>query len=58
MKFLKSVIAEMKKVSWPTKIQLRKDTIIVFEMFIIFAILFFIFDTIIKNGFDVILNLH
>ncbi|MDR1473671.1 MAG: preprotein translocase subunit SecE [Lactobacillales bacterium] len=58
MKFLKSVIAEMRKVSWPTKRQLRKDTIIVFEMFTIFAILFFIFDTIIKNGFDVVLNLH
>jgi len=58
MKFLKSVIAEMKKVSWPTKIQLRKDTIIVFEMSIIFAVLFFIFDTAIKSGLDAILDLR
>ncbi|MDR1522163.1 MAG: preprotein translocase subunit SecE [Streptococcaceae bacterium] len=58
MKFLKSIIVEMKKVSWPTKKQLRKDTIIVFEMSIIFAILFFIFDTIIKNGLNAILNLR
>ncbi|MDR0921833.1 MAG: preprotein translocase subunit SecE [Lactobacillales bacterium] len=58
MKFLKSVVEEMKKVSWPSKTQLRKDTLVVFETSIIFAIMFWIFDTAIKTGLDAILGLR
>ncbi|SJZ75001.1 preprotein translocase subunit SecE [Pilibacter termitis] len=56
MKFLKSVVQEMKKVSWPTKQQLRKFTFIVFETTILFALIFWIFDTAIKGGFNLILK--
>lgn len=45
MNFLKSVRAEMKKVSWPSKKELRKFTVIVLETSIIFALLFWLFDT-------------
>jgi len=58
MKFIKSIIDEMKKVSWPSKTQLRKDTIVVFETSIIFAILFAIFDTAIGQGLSAILKLR
>jgi preprotein translocase subunit SecE len=56
VKFLKSVVQEMKKVSWPTKQQLRKFTFIVFETTILFALIFWIFDTAIKGGFNLILK--
>ncbi|MDR3157338.1 MAG: preprotein translocase subunit SecE [Lactobacillales bacterium] len=58
MKFIKSVFIELKKVSWPTRKQLRKDTVVVFEMVIIFAVLFAIFDTVLDKGFDAILALR
>ena len=49
MKFIKSVIDEMKRVTWPTKQQLRKDTIVVIETSIIFTVMFFVMDTVIQN---------
>lgn len=56
MKFLKGVVAEMKKVSWPTKKQLRKDTLIVIETSLIFAALFFVLDTAIQTVIGLILG--
>jgi preprotein translocase subunit SecE len=56
MKFIKSVIEEMKKVSWPSKKQLRKDTLVVIEMSVIFAVLFWIFDKAIGAGLGAILK--
>ncbi|MDR2833055.1 MAG: preprotein translocase subunit SecE [Streptococcaceae bacterium] len=50
MKFLKSVVDEMKKVSWPSKTALRKDTLVVIETSIIFALLFWAFDRLIGLG--------
>lgn len=58
MKFIKSVFTELKKVSWPKRKQLRKDTVVVFEMVIIFAILLAIFDTALDKGLNAILALR
>jgi preprotein translocase subunit SecE len=55
--FFKSVIEEMKKVTWPSKQQLRRDTLVVFEFTIIFAVMFAIFDFIIKGGLNGIISL-
>lgn len=49
MKFFRSVADEMKQVTWPTKKQLRKDTLVVIETSILFAALFFIMDTVIHR---------
>lgn len=56
MKFLRSVAAEMKQVSWPSKKQLRKDTLVVIETSILFAALFFVMDTAIQTVFGWILK--
>jgi preprotein translocase subunit SecE len=56
MKFIKSVIKEMKKVNWPTKKELRKFTLIVFETSILFALIFWIFDTGIKYLFSLVIK--
>ncbi|MFD2308554.1 preprotein translocase subunit SecE [Enterococcus termitis] len=56
MKFLRSVKDEMKQVSWPSKKQLRKDTLVVIETSIIFAALFFVMDTAIQSVFGWILK--
>ncbi|MBO0448214.1 preprotein translocase subunit SecE [Enterococcus sp. MJM12] len=56
MKFLRSVIDEMKNVTWPTKAQLRKDTLVVIETSLIFAAMFFVMDTVIKSVFGWILK--
>lgn len=56
MKFLRSVKEEMKKVTWPTGKQLRKDTIIVIETSLIFALLFYVMDTGIQSAFSWILK--
>ena len=56
MKFFRNVADEMKKVTWPTKKQLRKDTLIVIETSVLFAVLFFIMDTVIQTVFNWILN--
>ena len=51
MKFFRSVADEMKQVTWPTKKQLRKDTLVVIETSILFAALFFIMDTVIQTAY-------
>lgn len=44
MKFLKSVVEEMKLVSWPTRKKLTKDVITVIQTTILFAIFFAVVD--------------
>lgn len=44
MKFLKSVIAEMKIVTWPSKKKLTKDVITVIQSTILFAVFFAFVD--------------
>ena len=56
MKFIRSTIEEMKKVTWPTGKQLRKDTIVVIETSLIFALLFFLMDSGIQSLFSWILK--
>lgn len=56
MKFLKNVVEEMKNVSWPSKKQLRKDTFVVIQTTIIFALMFFVMDTLIQTVFNWILS--
>ncbi len=47
--FLGSVVEEMKNVTWPTKKELRKDTLTVIETSLIFAVIFAIMDTAISS---------
>ncbi|HRL51257.1 preprotein translocase subunit SecE [Enterococcus aquimarinus] len=56
MKFLSNVKEEMKKVTWPSGKQLRKDTIIVVETSLVFALLFYVMDTGIQTIFSWILK--
>ncbi|WP_122645601.1 preprotein translocase subunit SecE [Enterococcus mediterraneensis] len=56
MKFIRSVIDEMKQVTWPSKKQLRKDTLIVIETSIIFAVMFYVMDTVVRSVFGWILK--
>lgn len=49
MKFLKNVKKEMKLVAWPSKKQLRHDSLIVIETSIIFAVMFFVMDQVISR---------
>jgi len=46
----------MKNVSWPSKKQLRKDTFVVIQTTIIFALMFFVMDTLIQTVFNWILK--
>ena len=41
MKFFRSVADEMKQVTWPTKKQLRKDTLVVIEIYFICSIVLY-----------------
>lgn len=56
MKFIRSTIEEMKKVTWPTGKQLRKDTIVVIETSLVFAVLFFLMDSGIQSLFSWIIK--
>lgn len=57
MKFLKSVAEEMKNVTWPSGKQLRKDTLVVIETSLIFAVMFYVMDTAIQSVFTWVFNL-
>ena len=48
-RFFGSVREEMKVVTWPTKLQLRKDIIVVIETTLMFAAYFAVVDFAIKN---------
>ena len=54
--FLRSVKEEMKLVSWPSKKQLRHDSLVVIETAIIFALMFFIMDTAIQAVINLIIH--
>jgi len=44
MKFLKSVVEEMKLVTWPTRKKLVKDVITVIQSTVLFALFFAVVD--------------
>ncbi len=54
--FIKSVINEMKVVTWPSKKQLKKDTITVIETSIIFGVMFAVMDWVIGKVFGLVLK--
>lgn len=56
MKFLKSVKDVMKKVSWPSGKQLRRDTFVVIQTSLLFAVFFFLVDTGVKTAITWILS--
>ncbi len=56
VKFLRSVVAEMKIVTWPSRKQLRKDSLVVIETAIIFALMFYVMDTAIGLLFKFIIG--
>ncbi len=53
--YLSDVKAEMSKVSWPTKEELRDSTIIVIVLSVILAIFVFVVDTGLSNILKLIL---
>ncbi|WP_071131029.1 preprotein translocase subunit SecE [Enterococcus timonensis] len=54
--FVRSVFNEMKLVTWPSKKQLRKDTLVVIESSIIFAALFAVMDFGISKGIGLLIK--
>lgn len=48
IKFFKSVINEMKLVSWPSGKQWRKDVLIVIEMALLFVLFFAVSDVVLS----------
>lgn len=56
MKFIREVMAEMKRVVWPSKPQLRRDSSIVIQTSVLFAVLFFLMDTVVQTALQWILG--
>lgn len=54
--FIKSVINEMKIVTWPSKKQLKKDTITVIETSILFGLMFAAMDWIVSKVFGFVIK--
>ncbi|MGX7199825.1 preprotein translocase subunit SecE [Enterococcus nangangensis] len=54
--FVKSVFNEMKLVTWPSKKQLRKDTLVVIESSILFAVMFWLMDTVITKAIGLVIK--
>lgn len=54
--FVKSVIEEMKIVTWPDKKQLRKDTLVVIESSLIFAVMFAAMDFVVSKAIGLIMK--
>ncbi|GJM43352.1 MAG: hypothetical protein DHS20C21_01940 [Gemmatimonadota bacterium] len=55
-KFVSDVIVEMKKVSWPTRNELRGSTMVVIVTVIIIAIFIGIVDRILSLGLERVLS--
>ena len=55
-KFLSDVVVEMKKVSWPTRSELRGSTMVVIVTVIIIAIFIGIVDRILSLGLERVLS--
>lgn len=52
--FANDVVAEMKKVSWPTKDQLRESTIVVIVTSFLFTLIVWLIDTVLTELMKVI----
>jgi preprotein translocase subunit SecE len=54
--FLQQTRAEIAKVVWPTRREVLVTTAMVFLMAVVFAILFFFVDWLIRNGLELLLT--
>jgi len=54
-KFIEDVIFEMKKVSWPTWLELKGSTIVVLILSLILSVFLFVVDLILSKLVNVIL---
>ncbi len=54
--FVREVIGEVKKVTWPTKKETTVTTIMVLIMVVLAAIFFFVVDWVLSNGVQLILG--
>ena len=54
IKFFEDVVKEMKKVTWPTRSELKESTWIVIFVCIFLALFTFGIDTLVSKVFDVI----
>jgi preprotein translocase subunit SecE len=55
--FFKSVGNEMRKVSWPSKEQLQEATVVTILVCLIFTVLTFVVDLVVKKVLDLIYSL-
>ena len=55
--FFKSVGIEMRKVSWPSKEQLQEATVVTILVCLIFTVLTFVVDLVVKQILDLIYSL-
>ena len=55
--FFKSVANEMRKVSWPSKEQLQEATVVTILVCLIFTVLTFVVDVVVKKLLDLIYSL-
>ncbi|GFH43522.1 preprotein translocase subunit SecE [Lactococcus hodotermopsidis] len=49
-KFIGSIVAEMRLVTWPTKREARRDFALVVQYSVFYAVVVMIFDWLINNG--------
>lgn len=54
--FFNDVIKEMKKVTWPTKDELKESTMVVLATTVILAVFVFLIDAVIAKVFEVVLG--
>jgi len=53
---IRGVVSELKKVSWPTKVETKKYTIVVLGVCAAFALLFWLIDTGILALLELVIN--
>jgi len=56
--FVAQVRSEAGKVVWPTRKEAGLTTMMVFVMALLAAIFFFIVDTVLHHGIEIVLNIH
>lgn len=56
VKYLREVRGELRKVTWPTREESQRLTVIVIIVTILFAIFLFLFDTLFSNMIEALLR--
>ena len=57
MKFFRETKSEMKKVSWPSKAQLIRNTVVILAFVVIMTVILFVFDKVFELGLTGLLSL-